>query len=235
MLNDLFVYIICVFKYISEKEKSTYGAEPNKLYGTFVSSSENKTEPENTSAISLNVNEFENKPLFPPPPPPPPSTLLPMGKLSSVSRPATLSNGQPMPRPSSPPPPPPPRQKRPRQKDVDESGQIALPPGMNPVMKAVVNNALGNLPLKRKSYVSRCEACNLVFNAESQERQHYTGKRHAKRMRMVAIEEKAGEMGFSVIMFNATFNNISVISWQSVLLVEETGVPRENHILDTSH
>jgi hypothetical protein len=32
-----------------------------------------------------------------------------------------------------------------------------------------------------------------------------------------------------VMVFNATFNNISVISWQSVLLVEETGVPRENH------
>ena len=31
------------------------------------------------------------------------------------------------------------------------------------------------------------------------------------------------------MVFNATFNNISVISWQSVLLVEETGVPRENH------
>jgi hypothetical protein len=30
----------------------------------------------------------------------------------------------------------------------------------------------------------------------------------------------------SVIVFNATFNNISVISWRSVLLVEETG---ENH------
>ena len=28
-----------------------------------------------------------------------------------------------------------------------------------------------------------------------------------------------------VMVFNATFNNISVISWQSVLLVEETGVP----------
>jgi hypothetical protein len=26
-----------------------------------------------------------------------------------------------------------------------------------------------------------------------------------------------------------TFNNISVISWWSVLLVEETGVPVENH------
>ena len=31
------------------------------------------------------------------------------------------------------------------------------------------------------------------------------------------------------IVFNATFNNISVISWRSVLLLEETGVPRENH------
>ena len=29
--------------------------------------------------------------------------------------------------------------------------------------------------------------------------------------------------------FNATFNTISVISWLSVLLVEETGVPGENH------
>jgi hypothetical protein len=32
--------------------------------------------------------------------------------------------------------------------------------------------------------------------------------------------------------FNATFKNISVISWQSVLLVEETG---ENHQLVASH
>jgi hypothetical protein len=30
---------------------------------------------------------------------------------------------------------------------------------------------------------------------------------------------------FDFMVFNATFNNISVISWQSVLLVEETGVP----------
>jgi cytochrome b561 len=27
------------------------------------------------------------------------------------------------------------------------------------------------------------------------------------------------------MVFNATLNNISVISWRSVLLVEETGVP----------
>jgi hypothetical protein len=37
------------------------------------------------------------------------------------------------------------------------------------------------------------------------------------------------------MVFNTTFNNISVISWQSVLLVEETRVPRENHRPAASH
>jgi hypothetical protein len=36
-------------------------------------------------------------------------------------------------------------------------------------------------------------------------------------------------------VFNATLNNISVISWQSVLLVEETGVPAENNRPATGH
>ena len=31
------------------------------------------------------------------------------------------------------------------------------------------------------------------------------------------------------MVFNATLNNISVISWLSVLLVEKTGLPGENH------
>ena len=31
------------------------------------------------------------------------------------------------------------------------------------------------------------------------------------------------------MVFNATFNNILAISWQSFLLVEETGVSTENH------
>ena len=31
--------------------------------------------------------------------------------------------------------------------------------------------------------------------------------------------------GIMVMGLNTTFNNISVISWRSVLLVEETGVP----------
>jgi hypothetical protein len=32
-----------------------------------------------------------------------------------------------------------------------------------------------------------------------------------------------------VMMFNATFNNISAMSWRSVLLVQEPGGPGENH------
>ena len=37
------------------------------------------------------------------------------------------------------------------------------------------------------------------------------------------------------MVFSATFNNISVISWRSVLLVEETEVPGENHWTVPSH
>jgi hypothetical protein len=37
------------------------------------------------------------------------------------------------------------------------------------------------------------------------------------------------------MLFNATFNNILVILWRSILLVEETGVPGENYRPVTSH
>jgi hypothetical protein len=37
------------------------------------------------------------------------------------------------------------------------------------------------------------------------------------------------------LVLNATFNNISVISWRSTLLVEETWVPRENHRSVANH
>jgi hypothetical protein len=32
-----------------------------------------------------------------------------------------------------------------------------------------------------------------------------------------------------MLVFNAIFNNISAMSWRSVLLVKETGVTEENH------
>ena len=37
------------------------------------------------------------------------------------------------------------------------------------------------------------------------------------------------------MVFNATFNNISVISWWSVILVKENGVPGENYRPAVSH
>jgi hypothetical protein len=40
---------------------------------------------------------------------------------------------------------------------------------------------------------------------------------------------------FGFMVFNSTFNNISVIWWRSVLMVEETAVPRENHQPVASH
>jgi len=43
------------------------------------------------------------------------------------------------------------------------------------------------------------------------------------------------DWGLGVMVFNTTFNNISVISWRSVLVVEEIAVLRENHRPSTSH
>ena len=40
---------------------------------------------------------------------------------------------------------------------------------------------------------------------------------------------------FWFMVFNANFNNISVILWLSVSLVEETGIPGENHRPAASH
>ena len=37
------------------------------------------------------------------------------------------------------------------------------------------------------------------------------------------------------MVFNTTFNNISVIVWRLVLLVKETGVPGESHQTVASH
>ena len=38
-----------------------------------------------------------------------------------------------------------------------------------------------------------------------------------------------------VMVFNASFNNILVISWRLVLLVDKTGVPEENNRIAASH
>ena len=37
------------------------------------------------------------------------------------------------------------------------------------------------------------------------------------------------------MVFNATFNNISVVLWWPLLMVEETAAPGENHLPVASH
>ena len=51
------------------------------------------------------------------------------------------------------------------------------------------------------------------------------------KMNIASYEQKITEKGYVVMVMvvNTTFNNISAMSWQSVLLVKETGIPRENH------
>ena len=48
-------------------------------------------------------------------------------------------------------------------------------------------------------------------------------------------KKKSVILWFGCMMFNAVFNYISVMSWRSVLLVEETRVPGENHRPVASH
>ena len=50
-----------------------------------------------------------------------------------------------------------------------------------------------------------------------------------------AINKRMRVLRVWVMVFNATFNNIPVISLRLVLLVEETGVPGENHWPAASH
>jgi hypothetical protein len=47
--------------------------------------------------------------------------------------------------------------------------------------------------------------------------------------------KKETRCGVKVMVFNATFNNISVISWWSILMVSDLGVPVENHRPVASH
>ena len=61
---------------------------------------------------------------------------------------------------------------------------------------------------------------------------------------LIGLENKQSTLAYCVrilhrvdcfMTFNAIFNNISVISLRSVLLVEETGIPGENHRPVASH
>ena len=50
----------------------------------------------------------------------------------------------------------------------------------------------------------------------------------------VSLVPDSNRVRVRVMVFNATVNNISVL-WRSALLMEETGVPGENHRPVASH
>jgi hypothetical protein len=79
---------------------------------------------------------------------------------------------------------------------------------------------------------------------DAEEIRHYIQQKRAERMQKQLEEEKrqkkADELRRKQLeelytKQKQTANNISAISWQSVLLVEETGVPGETHRPAASH
>jgi hypothetical protein len=80
--------------------------------------------------------------------------------------------------------------------------------------------------------------CNLQGNIS--ERKNFwpvnVNRKNCKKYTVKPMWPSKGTMvGFGFIVFSTTFNNISVILWRSVLLVEETGGPAENHRPAASH
>jgi hypothetical protein len=65
----------------------------------------------------------------------------------------------------------------------------------------------------------------------------YTAANFSGRMPCVevSIDSVFILQGGRFMVFNATFNNISAISWLSVISVMDTGVPGENHRPALSH
>jgi len=61
------------------------------------------------------------------------------------------------------------------------------------------------------------------------------GNVHALCQELLYLYVVSKFLGLGFMVFNATFNNISVISWQPVLLVEEGGELGENHGTTASH
>ena len=67
-------------------------------------------------------------------------------------------------------------------------------PPMDPVSQAVVDNALGKLPKKRKLEIP-CAVCEMVFNSEAQATAHFQGQKHIKRMKTVQDMRKTLQQG----------------------------------------
>jgi hypothetical protein len=84
-----------------------------------------------------------------------------------------------------------------------------------------------------------CTVCNKIFKTVSHMRLHCLIHTDLKPFMCnkcnYSTNSKGKPHSHSSIMVYATFNNISVVWWQTVFLVEETGVHGENHRPVASH
>nr|XP_022313689.1 zinc finger protein 385B-like [Crassostrea virginica] len=202
-----------------------------KTYGNFVSSDTLmplKTAlitPPKIQATTTTANT-SNTEVPPPPPPPFPIEARPVTKAAS---------------PPPPPPPPPPKllptvhQQIPtmhQQKNTIQQippTQKKTPPGVNPVVQAIVDNALGKLPLKRKAYGGQCEICKVVYTSESHETQHLMGSKHAKKAKIAAAAE--GKVPLAAFTgFNCTYCNV-VLNSLDQLQAHREGQKHKNTVL----
>ena len=69
----------------------------------------------------------------------------------------------------------------------------------------------------------------MVFSANSAIIQLYHGENKLILLILMKGDPMNLNFEFWMLVFNATFSNISVISRRPVLVVEEAGVPEENH------
>jgi hypothetical protein len=91
------------------------------------------------------------------------------------------------------------------------------------------NNDLQNITQKTKDQVTRTPL-NMYTDMYNKHTRVYVTL-HASRYDSVITVSACTTIYYKMvgwfIVFNATFNNISVIAWWSVLFVEKTGVPGE--------
>jgi hypothetical protein len=96
-----------------------------------------------------------------------------------------------------------------------------------------------NSSIIRRLYVGVCESENIqfIYFVIWWRTYHRTTAFHTRYAAVHSFTSVDITYNKNTIQFlnNASFNNISIISWQSVLLVEETGGPGENHWPVASH
>ena len=73
------------------------------------------------------------------------------------------------------------------------------------------------------------DAVDTVTSSQAMEEHGLSFDKQAYKANREVITSYIPRYMVRALVFNTIFNNISVISWRSVLLFEETGVPRENH------